>query len=247
MCQCISDTGAADIFVELIAVNGDDQSIDFAQYLSSPEQVEKDVVGCTKYLNWIRDKEGGNKVVKAKKSIMQEVSVNESTPLQADHSSYMDSESDKDYLPGDDESSEEDEEAVQIRADLKELKKKLHARGMVVVDEEGHEVNVENLMASNQWATSLNDDYDSCDVDSDEDDDSYDETPEGELLRKERKFPRFDGSAAVPSFSLGMSFTDKSTFREVVIKYGLVERKVIKFVKNEGTKCRAVCLWPNCP
>jgi alpha-galactosidase len=149
-------------------------------------------------LNWIRYKEGGNKVVKAKKSIMQEVSVNESASLQVDHSSDMDSESDKDYLPGDDESSEEDEEAVQIRADLKELKKKLHARGMVVVDEEGHEVNVENLMASNQWATSLNDDYDSCDVDSDEDDDSYDETPEGELLRKERKFPRFDGSAAVP-------------------------------------------------
>jgi hypothetical protein len=28
MCQCISDAGAADIFVELIAVNGDDQSTD---------------------------------------------------------------------------------------------------------------------------------------------------------------------------------------------------------------------------
>jgi hypothetical protein len=53
-------------------------------------------------------------------------------------------------------------------------------------------------MASNQWAISLNDDYDSCDVDSDKDDDSYDETPKGELLRKERKFPRFDGSATVP-------------------------------------------------
>jgi hypothetical protein len=53
-------------------------------------------------------------------------------------------------LPGDDESNEE---AVQIRADLKDLKNKLKARGMVVVDEEGHEVNVENLMASNPFAT----------------------------------------------------------------------------------------------
>jgi alpha-galactosidase len=70
-------------------------------------------------------------------------------------------------------------------------------------------------------------------VDSDEDDDSYDETPEGELLRKERKFPRFDGSAAVPSFSLGMSFTYRSTFREAVIKYGLAERNVIKFMKAQ--------------
>jgi alpha-galactosidase len=159
----------------------------------------------------------------------------------------MDAPSDKDYLPGDDESSEEDEEEVQIRANLKELKNKLKARGMVVVDDEGHEVNVENLMASNPCATNLNDDCDSSDVDTDEDDYSYDETPEGELFRKERKFPKFDGNAVVPSFSLGMAFTDKSTFREAVIKYGLVERKVIKFVKNEGSKCRAVCSWPNCP
>jgi alpha-galactosidase len=117
MCQCISDVGAADIFVELIAVNGDDQSTDlekFAQYLSSLEQVEKDAVGCTNYLNWIRDKEGENKVVKTKKLIMQKVSVNESTPLQADHSSDMDSESDRDYLHGDDESSEEDEEQSKL-------------------------------------------------------------------------------------------------------------------------------------
>jgi hypothetical protein len=54
MCQCISDVGATNIFVELIAVNGDDQSTNlekFSQYMSSLEQVEKDVVGRTKYLN----------------------------------------------------------------------------------------------------------------------------------------------------------------------------------------------------
>jgi alpha-galactosidase len=118
---------------------------------------------------------------------------------------------------------------------------------MVVVDEEGHEVNVENLMASNLFATNLNDACDCTDMDTDEDDDSYDETSKGELFRKERKFPKFDANAAVPSFSLGMTFPDKSTFREAVIKYGLAERKVIKFVKNEATKCRAVCSWPNCP
>jgi hypothetical protein len=43
--------------------------------MSSLEQVKKDLVGATKYLNWIRDKEDANKVVKAKKSVMQEVSV----------------------------------------------------------------------------------------------------------------------------------------------------------------------------
>ena len=39
----------------------------------------------------------------------------------------MDDPSDKDYLPGDDESSGEDEEAIQIRAELKELKKKIES------------------------------------------------------------------------------------------------------------------------
>jgi alpha-galactosidase len=214
MSQSILDGGAADIFVEHIVVNGDDQSTSL------------DIVA---------------------QSIMQEVSVHDSAPLQIDYSSDKDGESDYDYLPGDDESSEEDEEAVQIRADLKELKKKLHARSMVVIDEAGHEVNVENLMASNPCATSLNDEGDSTDVNTDDEADSYDETSNGELFRKENKFPRFDGSAAVPSFTLGMKFTDKATFREAVFKYGLAEKRVIKFVKNEASKCRAVCSWPNCP
>jgi alpha-galactosidase len=134
--------------------------------MSSLEQV-KDLVRATKYLNWIRENETANKVVKAKKSVMQEVSAHKEAPLQMEPSSNMDAPSDKDYLPSDDESSEEDEEAVQIRADLKELKKKLKATGMVMVDEEGHEVNVENLMASNPCATNLNDDCDSNGMDTD--------------------------------------------------------------------------------
>jgi alpha-galactosidase len=176
--------------------------------------------------------------------MQEEVSVQQSTPMQADQSSHIDDLSDKDYLPDDDESSEEDEEAIRIRADLKDLKNKLKARSMVVVDKEGHKVNVENLMASNPFATNLNDNCDCTDVDTDEDDGSYDETSEGEWFRK---VPKFDANAAVPSFSLGMAFSDKSTFREAVNKYGLAKRKVIKFVKNEAIKCRAVCSWPNCP
>jgi len=164
--------------------------------------------------------------------------------MEGDESSEED---DKDYLAGDNESSEDDEEAMQIRADLKELKKKLEASCLVVVDEERHEVNVENFMATNSFASNLNDDASCIDVDTDEDDDSYDETSDGELVRKKREFPKYDGNAAVPTFSVGMPFSDKSTFREAVIKYGLVARKVIKFVKNEATKCRAVCTWPNYP
>jgi hypothetical protein len=60
---------------------------------------------------------------------------------------------------------------------------------------------LENLMASNSIATDLNDDGDCTDVDTDEDGDSYDETSEGELVRKNREFPKYDGNAAVPTTS----------------------------------------------
>ena len=47
-------------------------------------------------------------------------------------------------------SSEDDEEAAKIRADLKEFKKKLRAGGLVLVDAEGKEVNVEALRTTTQ-------------------------------------------------------------------------------------------------
>jgi hypothetical protein len=59
MCTSVTDAGAADIFVELIVLNADDQcselekdaQIMILQIMSSPEQVKKDLVGATKYLN----------------------------------------------------------------------------------------------------------------------------------------------------------------------------------------------------
>ena len=248
MCQAITNGGPADIFVERVVVDHAEQSANLEKlsaYFSSPEKIEKEVAQYSKYIDWIRDSDDGNEVVKAKKSLMQEVSVNGSAPVEEGYNSDSD-DSDQSYLPGDDESSEDDEEAGQIRADLKELKKKLSDRGMVVVDDEGHEVNVENLMPSNPFAEGVGVESDSTEVDTDEDADSYDEE-EGEVIRKKREFPRFDGSADVPTFSLGMSFPDKATFREAIIKYGLAVRKVLKFVKNEAARCRVVCTWPKCP
>ena len=74
-------------------------------------------------------------------------------------------------MPGDDESNGEDEEVIQIRAELKDLKKKLKAGGMLMVDEESHEVNVE--------CANEEDGCDSHAMDTDEEDDSYDETSDG--------------------------------------------------------------------
>ena len=227
MCQAITDGGAADIFVERVLEDDAEQSVNLEKlsgYISSPKKIEKEVAQFSKYIDWIRDSDDGNEVVKAKKSLMQQVLVNDSALVGEGYSS----DSDHSYLPGDDESSEDDEEVGQIRADLKELKKKLSDRGMVVVDDQGHEVNVENLMPSNPLAEGVGVESDSTKVDIDEDADSYDQE-EGEVIRKKREFPRFDGSAPVPTFSLGMSFPHKATFKEAVIKYGLAARKVIKF------------------
>jgi hypothetical protein len=104
--------------------------------MSSPEQVKKGLVGATKYLHWVREKEAP-----VQKLVMQEeVSVHEEAPAQKEHMSDKDDPSDQDYLPSDDESSGEDEEVIQIRVELKELKK-LKVGGMLVVHEERHEVN----------------------------------------------------------------------------------------------------------
>lgn len=43
-----------------------------------------------------------------------------------------------------------------------------------------------------------------------------------------------------------MKFSGKKLFKKAIIKYGLAERKVIKFVKDEGRRVRAKCDWPTC-
>jgi hypothetical protein len=46
-----------------------------------------------------------------------------------------------------------------------------------------------------------------------------------------------------------MKFNSKADFKKAIIRYGLAERKVIKFikVKDEPKRIRAKCDWPHCP
>ena len=102
-------------------------------------------------------------------------------------------------------------------------------------------MNAEGLTASNAVANEqTNDDSDTPYFDSDEEDDSYDEGHDGELHRKKKSYPTFESNANVPSFTVGMAFSEKQDFRQAVINHGLVERKVIKFVKNEANKWSCV-------
>ena len=200
--------------------------------VSSPEKMKEDLAAFKKYREWLRQSKGKEKAVQ------------EEVPVAVESNS----ENDSDYKPGDDESSEGDEEAAHIRNELKELKKKFKVGCLVLVDGEGQQVNVEGLTASNAPTTEISDDgTDTPYFDTDEEEDSYDGGPDGEVHRKKKIYPTFDSNANVPSFIVGMSFSDKQDFRQAVIKHGLVEWKVIKFVKNEANKCRAVCTWPKCP
>ena len=73
MCQAITHGGAADIFVERVVVDHAEQSVNLEKlsaYISSPGKIEKEVAQFSKYIDWIRDSDDGNEVVKAKKSLM---------------------------------------------------------------------------------------------------------------------------------------------------------------------------------
>lgn len=59
------------------------------------------------------------------------------------------------------------------------------------------------------WSNEVNDSSDYQDMDTDEKDHSYDEGSDGELLRKEKKFPKFDFTTPVPTFNVGMASKDK--------------------------------------
>jgi len=77
--------------------------------------------------------------------------------------------------------------------------------------------------------------------------DSFDETDgEGHLVKRESRYPRFSENHDVPQFSLGMKFTDKQQFKEAIIKYGLHEKKLIRFKKDDLQRVRAVCDWVTC-
>lgn len=81
---------------------------------------------------------------------------------------------------------------------------------------------------------------------SGEDDESYDEDSDGNIVIHESEFPRYDSDEEVKVFSLGMQFSGKKEFKEAIIEYGMKVRKEIRFLKDEGDRVRAKCTWPTC-
>lgn len=155
------------------------------------------------------------------------------------------SSSDSEYLPGDIDSSEQDEEAKEIQKSYKQFKKKVKSGEAAQLDDvfvEGPKTQHGDLdmTLDEGHVTPYSNSTDVAD-------ESYDDMDSDHgMMKKESKFPRFSPKDPIPKFSLGMKFTGKKQFKKAIIKHGLAEKKVIKFVKDEGDRVRAKCEWPTC-
>jgi alpha-galactosidase len=157
------------------------------------------------------------------------------------------SSSDSEYMPRDSEASDEDDEAISIKKQFKEFKKLLKSGKTVNLDDlifEGHSV----LPPSKSDDEALSDkSNDTPYYDSSDDEASYDEQSDGELVRNNEDLPRYNSKSDVPFFALGMRFRGRKQFRKAIIKHGLADKRAFKFVKNELSRVRVKCTWPNCP
>lgn len=150
--------------------------------------------------------------------------------------------SDSEYLPGDECPSEEDEETTDIMNKFREFKSKMKA---------GEPANLDDVVLEapkGAYVTyELEDDDNATSYeDSDGEEDSIEEISDGEVASKDSKYPRYNNKESVPKFEIGMKFTGKKQFKKAVIKHGLAERRLIKFIKNEGSRMIAKCDWTTC-
>ena len=140
------------------------------------------------------------------------------------------SSADSDYMHGDSCSSEDDDEAAEIIKKFRDLKKKMKEGQSATLDD----VVLKGSTGMLAGFEIIEDGYGTPYVKSSEEEASEVEAhSEGELIRNNDGLPRFKKSPGTPIFSLGMKFRSKQQFKKAIIRYGLAERKCIKFVKDE--------------
>ncbi|XP_048136037.1 uncharacterized protein LOC115748482 [Rhodamnia argentea] len=93
--------------------------------------------------------------------------------------------------------------------------------------------------------TSYQTDY--KETDGDETLGSDDGPGDGEPTRRRSRYPRYDPNCVVPVFATSMMFDGGRQFKDAVKKHSVVERREIKFIKNEKKFVRAKCVDENCP
>jgi alpha-galactosidase len=150
--------------------------------------------------------------------------------------------SDSDYLPGDEASSGEDEEAIEIFTKFKQFRTQLKA---------GEAANLDDVVLEGPKKVptmyEIEDDGNATSYeDSSSEEDSVEELSDSEVVTKTSNYPRYNKKNPTPQFEIGMKFSGKRQFKKAVTKHGLLERRFIRFLKNEADRIIAKCDWATC-
>jgi alpha-galactosidase len=150
--------------------------------------------------------------------------------------------SDSDYLPDDEASSGEDEEAIEIFTKFNQFRTKLKA---------GEAANLDDVVLEGPKKVptmyEIEDDGNATSYeDSSGEEDSVEELGDSEVVTKTSNYPRYNKKNPTPQFEIGMKFSGKRQFKKAVTKHGLLERRFIRFLKNEGDRIIAKCDWATC-
>ncbi|BAS86662.1 Os03g0779400 [Oryza sativa Japonica Group] len=149
---------------------------------------------------------------------------------------------DSDYQPESGNSSPDDEEVVNLRKFAEMYNKKLKAMRLILQDPDANSVPIELIGHGDD---SLNEIIDEPTYDSSEgysyDDDSGEHNDH--TVRRKSRWTRYDSNSAIPHFSVGMTFRGKEEMKKALLKYGIVTKRHIVFIKDERDKIRA----PRCP
>ncbi|CAL4993519.1 unnamed protein product [Urochloa decumbens] len=150
------------------------------------------------------------------------------------------------YSDSEHENSEEDEEAKQYKRHANMVKKGIKGREDIceALVQAGHQV--PHVHVDEELDSDAGDDTPYFDSSEEA---SYDDEEGLEIsgCRRKSKFPRFDETAQLPIFSVGMTFRGREEFKQGVVNYGLAMKRHIAFPKDEKRRIRAKCSWAGCP
>ena len=137
--------------------------------------------------------------------------------------SACDFEEDTEYIPHSEDSGE-NSDVVELRRHARKFKKRMRDTKSWLAGDSTAPVpidliaNMEDQLEGEekQWG------YDSSDEDY-----SYDEDSDGQMVRRKSRYPRYNNGIDIPHFSLTMVFRSKNQLVKALKKYGIVTKKAL--------------------
>lgn len=236
MSDCIVESGVADVYAEN---HEHDAAVEASEYEKEMEENSKDDEIEDEDLMPFTVWKGESKQVGKQVALVSQF---HSTPnnMSGDTDGDEMSDTGSEYMPGDSCSSCDDEEATEIHSKFKNFKKKV---------KKGEATSLDDVIYDNVASKRENGQVDEDDSNNTPYLDSTDAESVDELGGTEQHsmYPRYNKKNHVVKFKLGMKFSSKKQFKKAIIKHGLDERRVIRFIKNDDKRVRAICDWKGCP